>query len=91
MASSGRNLAAPGHLHDFWQYSCQAGCFVRWARLGCFVIASLILQVLDSGGEEVRLQRNALTVVSRPKGDETVCIIHHAIPMCILGVVLAEC
>lgn len=27
--------------------------------------------VLDVGGEEVRLQRNALSVVSRPKGDET--------------------
>lgn len=27
--------------------------------------------VLDIGGEEVRLQRNALSVVSRPKGDES--------------------
>ncbi len=31
----------------------------------------MAVQVLDTG-EEVRLQRNALAVVSVPKGDETV-------------------
>ena len=52
-----------------------------------FVISEIfnaLVQVLDIGGEEVRLQRNALMVVSRPKGDETVRYAGHLHVSCSL-------
>lgn len=58
-------------------YNTSGGTSARLAtlQLGPHQYSKLrnaLLQVLDGGGEEVRLQRNALTVISRPKGDETV-------------------